>query len=327
MHRLPIVLGLGLVLAFLASCSRGDSSSAATTIRIGHFPNVTHAHALVARAGSRRGEGFLEQRLGEGIRIQWFEYNAGPSAMEALLAGSLDATYVGPNPAVNAHAKTHGKEVRVLAGATRGGAALVVRTASGVTDAQSLRHKRIATPQHGNTQDVSCRAWLADQGFPVRLNGTGEVTVLPMANPDQLAGFQKGDLDAAWTVEPWVSRLELEGGGRVLVEEPDTVTTILVASRRFLEERPELARRLSTAHAELTTWITTHPEQAAAEVRSELKALTRAEISEKLVSHCWPRLRFTTDVDLAWFEDMVGKARRAGFLTEVPDLSQLIHKP
>ena len=325
MFRLPcLALALPVVLS-VASCSREPERTG--VIRIGHFPNVTHAHALAARSMSGRGEGFLEQRLGPGVRIEWFEFNAGPSAMDALLAGTLDATYVGPSPAVNAHAKTGGEDVRVLAGATRGGAALVVRNASGIRDAKDLLKRRIATPQQGNTQDVACRAWLAEQGFTVRLNGTGDLSVVSMPNPEQLAGFKNGELDAAWTVEPWVSRLELEGDGRVLVEETDAVTTILVASARFLRDQPELARRLTSAHRELTDWLGTHPEQARSEVQNELKALTRAEISEQLVRHCWPRLRFTTEVELGWFEGMAAKARSAGFMIETPDRSRLLVKP
>ena len=159
------LLGLGGALALLviAPLSRAENK---TTLRFGHFPNVTHAQGVIAHGLSRQGKGWFEQRLGPGIEIQWFTYNAGPSAMEAIFAGSLDLTYVGQGPALNAYLKSEGEEIRVLAGAATGGAALVVRPASAIKTAADLRGKTIATPQLGNTQDISCRAWLKAQGFP-----------------------------------------------------------------------------------------------------------------------------------------------------------------
>lgn len=221
-------------------------------MRLGHFPNVTHAQALVAHNLSRRGKGWFEQRLGPEIEVQWFVYNAGPSAMEAIFAGSLDVSYVGPSPALNAYARSRGEEVRAIAGAAKGGAALVVQPDGRIKQPEDFRGRKVATPQLGNTQDVSCRAWLAAHGFRVTQLG-GDVQVVPTANPDQLTLFQRGAVDAVWTVEPWVSRLELEAGGKALVEEKDAITTILVSSTKFLKERRQLARKLTQAHAELTS--------------------------------------------------------------------------
>lgn len=299
---------------------------APTVVRLGHFPNVTHTHGLIAHALSRQGKGIFEKHLGAGAKVEWYVFNAGPSAMESLLTGSLDATYVGPNPALNAYGKTKGKEVRVLGGATTGGAALVVRTAAGIEKPEQLRGRRVATPQLGNTQDVACRAWLAAQGFQVTMTG-GDVMVVPTENPDQLSFFQNGTLDAAWTVEPWVSRLELEGGGKVFVDEPDALTTVFVGRAAFVAASPDTVAALRAAHAELTQWIAAHPDEAKALVRGELEALTKRPMKQELVDRCWPRMHFTDDVKVEAFASFVGKAKAAGLLKEAPDLGQLFYTP
>ncbi|MDB6147644.1 MAG: aliphatic sulfonate transporter substrate-binding protein, partial [Spartobacteria bacterium] len=190
-------LAVGISALFPPFMEAGDS----TTVRFGHFPNITHAQGVIAHALSRQGKGWIEERLGPGVQIQWYTYNAGPTAMEAIFARSLDVTYVGQGPALNAHFKSNGEEVRVISGAANGGAALVVKTDSPIKAPGDFRGKKIATPQLGNTQDISCRAWLKKNGFRITMTG-GDVTVLPTANPDQLGLFQTGAVDAVWTVEP-----------------------------------------------------------------------------------------------------------------------------
>ena len=217
------------------------------TLRVGHFPNLTHVQALVARAFERHGRSWFGERLGDGCRLQWFTYNAGPSAMEAIFAKTIDLSYVGPNPALNAYARSQGSEVRVVAGAVEGGSALVVQGDSTLAKPADFRGKRIATPQFGNTQDVAARAWLAAGGLRITQAG-GDAQVLPTENPDQLSLFKSGQLDAVWTVEPWVSRLEMEAGGKVLVEEKNAITTVLVARAAFLRDRRELVHGLVAAH-------------------------------------------------------------------------------
>lgn len=314
-----------LVAVLLAACN-GDRRGAGQpvgVVRLGHFPNVTHAHGLVAHALSRRGEGIFERNLGAGTKVEWYVFKAGPSAMEAMMAGSLDATYVGPNPALNAHVRTNGAEVRVLGGATNGGSGLVVRGNAGITGAEQLRGKRVATPQLGNTQDVACRAWFAAQGFAVKLGG-GDVHITPTENPDQLALFQSGQLDAAWTVEPWISRLELEAGGQLLVDEGDAVTTVFAASAAFVAQHADLAQRLRAAHVELTQWIVAHPAEAKELVRSELEALTRRPMPKELVERCWSRMTFTDAIALESFASFLDKARAVGLSSGTPDLGRLI---
>jgi NitT/TauT family transport system substrate-binding protein len=294
-----------------------------TVIRIGHFPNVTHAQALVASQLKRQGKGWFEERLGAGVETQWFVYNAGPSAMEAIFANSIDVTYVGPNPVLNAYSKAKGEEIRVLAGAAVGGAALVVPADGRLSKGADFKGKKVATPQLGNTQDVAARAWLKKQGFRITQLG-GDVLVLPTANPDQLNLFQQGKVDAVWTVEPWVTRLEREANGKVLVDQPDAVTTVLASSVKFLKEKPDLAKKLVAAHLELTKWINEHPDEARELVRAELKELTKREFPEETAAQAWKRLKFTGDVSRAQFDALVTEAQSVGFLRDSYPLDQLI---
>src|SRR3982750_865150 len=154
-------------LLFLAFCVICASARSETVIRVGHFPNITHAQALVAHNLSRQGKGWFEEKLGGGLKIEWFVYNAGPSAMEAVFAQSIDLTYVGPGPALNAYTKANGAEIRLIAGAANGGAGLVIQADGNLKTSSDFRGKKIATPQLGNTQDISCRAWLTDGGLKI----------------------------------------------------------------------------------------------------------------------------------------------------------------
>lgn len=326
-------LSLVVVLVLLANpgCGRGDPSrgSGKLVIRVGHFPNITHAQALVAHQLSRqaaRGErarGWFEERLGEGVEIQWYTYNAGPTAMEAIFTRNLDLTYVGPNPALNAFARSGGEEIRVVAGSAVGGAALVVQGDGRIKAPEDFRGRNVATPQLGNTQDVACRAWLKLHGYRVTQQG-GDVKVIPTLNPDQLPLFQKGDLDAAWTVEPWVSTLELKGGGKVYLEEGDALTTILVSSVRFLKEHPDVVAKFVRAHEDLTAWIVANSEEAKGLARRELKEETMQEMEAELLDRAWARLRFTAEVDRAVFQKSVEEAQSVGFLQAISDISRLV---
>jgi NitT/TauT family transport system substrate-binding protein len=312
-------------LSILLAVGSFVSVRAETKIRVGHFPNVTHVQALVAHALSRQGKGWFEERVGSGAKIDWFIYNAGPSAMEAVFANSIDLTYVGPSPAINAYTKSRGEEIRVVAGAANGGAALVVRNDSALKAAADFRGKKIATPQLGNTQDVSCRAWLKAGGLKITQLG-GDAQVLPAANPDQLSLFQQGKVDAVWTVEPWVSRLELEASGKVLVEETDSPTTVLVSSVKFLNANRELLKKLTDAHRSLTDWIVKNPAEAQKLVAAELQEETHGQISAALIAHAWKRIALTSEVDREALDKFVANAKAAGFLRDVPDLGRLIEK-
>src|SRR2546423_4189363 len=295
-------------------------------IRFGHFPNITHAQGVIAHALSRKGKGWFEERLGPNVEIQWFTYNAGPSAMEAMFAGSLDLTYVGQGPALNAHFKSNGAEVRVIAGAANAGAALVVKADAPIKTGADFRGKRIATPQLGNTQDISCRAWLKAQGFKVTQTG-GDVIVLPTANPDQLGLFQSGGVDAVWTVEPWVTRLEREANGKIFLENTNIITTWLACSVKFLSAHRDLAKKIVSANQELTSWIQAHPDEAQKLLIAELKEETKADFAPEESAHACKRIKFTTDVSAELIAKAVQDGKDAGFLKGSTDTSKLLESP
>ncbi len=297
-------------------------------LRVGHFPNVTHAQGVIAHGLSRQGKGWFEERLGSDVQIQWFVYNAGPSAMEAIFANSIDFTYVGPNPAINAHLKSRGEEIRIVAGACSGGAALVVPADGRIKTDADFKGKKIATPQLGNTQDVAARAWLVSKGLKITMTG-GDAAVIPTANPDQLSLFQQGNMDAVWTVEPWVSRLELEANGKIYLEEKTLwpegryVTTHLVSSVKFLKDQPALLKKWIAAHVELTQWINQHPAEAKQILNAEIKMETTKALPQATLDRAWQRLELTPDPVGSSLLKSAADAQRIGFLKEQPDLSRI----
>jgi NitT/TauT family transport system substrate-binding protein len=306
-------------------------ASAETKIRVGHFPNITHAQGVIAHAMSRQGRGWFEQRFGAdspsrtGIKIEWFVYNAGPSAMEAIFANSIDLTYVGPGPALNAYTKANGAEIRLIAGAANGGAGLVVQPDQNLKSPVDFRGKKIATPQLGNTQDISCRAWLSEGGLKITQLG-GDAQVIPTQNPDQLGLFKSKKIDAVWTVEPWLTRLEQEASGRVLIEEREVATTVLVSSVKFFQKR-ELLKKFAQAHAELTDWIVKNPDEAQRLIKAELLQETKSDMTTELIAAAWKRIVFTAETPRASVEKFMQNSVRAGFIKTAPDLSKLFETP
>lgn len=313
-----------LLLALAALACANQSHAAETVLRIGHFPNITHAQALVAHNLSRQGKGWFEERL-PGTKIEWFVYNAGPSAMEAIFAQSIDLTYVGPAPALNAYTKSNGAEVRLIAGAANGGAAFVVHAEQNLKAPADFRGKKIATPQLGNTQDISCRAWLIAGGLKITQLG-GDAQVIPTQNPDQLSLFQQKRVDGVWTVEPWVSRLEREASGKILVEEPEVATTVVVASVKFLGANRELAKKFVEAHAALTDWMMKNPDEAQKMIRAELLEQTKSDIAPDLIAQSWKRIVFTSEIPRASVESFMQNSVKTGFIKSPPDLSKLFEK-
>ncbi len=314
-----------LVCALLAMAGCNQENPDSKVIRIGGFPNVPHVQALVARNMTRHGEGWFERYL-PGYTLEWYTYNAGPTAMEALFGRTADLTYVGPSPALNAYAVSAGREVRLLAGAVNGGAALMVAPESGINTPADFKGRSIATPQLGNTQDVSCRAWLAKNGLRCTLEGAGDCRVAPTPNSMQLQLMKQGDIDACWTVEPWVSRLESMAGARILVQEPDVVTTVLAGRVGWLKLHPQEAATIIRAHRELTQWIIEHPEEAQTRVVEELTHLTQAPMDPELVRSAWKRLKLTDAIDQPGLEQFVKDAQSTGLLDRVPPLDGMIYK-
>ncbi len=317
------------VLFLLASCGSSKEESPAAKVRFGLFPNVTHAQGLVARHASRTGQGwigyekYLGERIGRPVSIQWYSYNAGPSAMEAMFAGALDFTYVGPGPAINAYAKSRGALLQIIAGSVQGGSALVVPEDSTAGAPEDFRGKVIATPQLGNTQDIACRAWLAKAGLTITQSG-GDVRILPTPNPEQINLFRQKKIDAAWTVEPWVSRLESNAKGKILVDESEAITTVLTARREFMSQNPGITKAVIEAHRDLTRWILEHPEDAQKIVVEEIEDLTHSKIDPGLVKQAWKRLLPTHEISQKKLDLFVGDAAQCGFFKNTPDISDIV---
>jgi NitT/TauT family transport system substrate-binding protein len=296
----------------------------AVVVRVGAFPNITHSQAMIGKAN-----GWFEKALGPNVKIEWQSFNAGPSAIEALFAGAIDMTYVGPNPAINGYVRSNGEALRIIAGATGGGAALVVRGDSGINGPQDFHGKRIASPQQGNTQDVALRAWLKSNGLKTRDKG-GDVVVMPIANPDQLTLFLKKEIDAAWAPEPWASRLVHEAGGRVLVDERTLwpngqfLTTELIVSTKFLQSHPDLVKTWLKAHVELTDWINGNAPQARQILNQQIQKETGKPLATGVLDDAFGRMQVTYDPLRGPLMRAAQSAFDAGFLgRQMPDLSHL----
>ena len=284
-----------------------------STIRVGYFPNVTHVHALVALNFSRHGQDWFAERLQGQATVEWHPFNAGPSAMASLIAGSLDMGYAGPSSVINAYALSKGSQVRLVAGAVTGGSALVVQPGSGLLTPEKFKGRSIATPEFGNTQDITARAWLSSGG----LQPGRDVQVVPMPNPEQLKLFRLMAIDAAWTVEPWVSRLELLADATVVVEEKSSPTTVLAANAQFLTKRRQLADAFVAGHRDLTTWINAHPQEAQRMLTEELQARFATDMPATALSRAWQRIHVTSDVSKEVLGNVLQKAKDAGFVTNL----------
>jgi len=300
------------------------SGAQTTVMRVGAFPNITHPQAMVGKANL-----WFEKRMGPEAKVEWKSFNAGPSAIEALFAGAIDMTYVGPNPAINGYVRSNGEALRIVAGATSGGAALVVRGDSGIAKPEDFHGKRIASPQQGNTQDVALRAWLKAHGLKTRDKG-GDVDVMPIANPDQLTLFLRKQIDGAWAPEPWASRLVHEAGGRVFLDERTLwpsgrfLACGLVVSTKFLTSHPELVRKWLQAHVELTDWINAHAGEAKQILNQQIQKETGKALSEAVLDDAYARLEVTYDPLRGPLLRAAQLAFDAGFLgRQMPDLSRL----
>jgi NitT/TauT family transport system substrate-binding protein len=305
----------------------GGGSNEKKILRIGYFPNINHAQAVIGL-----GNGDFQKALGNNITIQPFVFNAGPSAIEALIAKRVDVTYVGPNPAINGYVVSDGKDIRIIAGAASGGAVFVVRNDSGIQSPKDFAGKKFASPQLGNTQDIALRKYLLDNGYKTTDNG-GNVTVTPVANPDILTLFLKKQLDGAWVPEPWGARLVKEANGRIFLDErslwPDGrfVTANIIARTDYVKGNPETINKLLKLHINETLWINYHKDQAIQAFNSGLKKLTGKTIPEDELRQAWSRIEFTYDPIKRSLFKLANDAYDLGFLAkgkkQQPDLSGL----
>jgi NitT/TauT family transport system substrate-binding protein len=313
----------GIRALLLLSAVVAIPASAQQVVRVGFFANITHPQALVGQA-----QGVFEKSLGSNVRIEWKAFNAGPSAIEALFAGAIDLTYIGPSPTISGFNQSHGEALRVIAGASSGGASLIVRNGTGITKASDFHGKRIATPQLGNTQDVALRAWLHNNGLKTIDKG-GDVQVLPTENPDQLTLFLKGSLDAAWSPEPWATRLIHDGHGQLFLDERKLwpngqfVAAHLIVSTKFLQQHPDLVKKWLQAHVAVTDWINAHPADAKILLNQQIHKLSGKPLPVDVLNDAYSRLSVTYDPLRSSLVTSAQHSYDAGFLRRMPDLSQL----
>jgi NitT/TauT family transport system substrate-binding protein len=317
-------LRLAAILAYVVLACLPGVAQTPVTVRVGAFPNITHAQAMVGKAN-----GAFEKAMGSGARIEWKTFNAGPAAIEALFAGAIDMTYIGPNPTISGYVRSNGEALRVVAGAGSGGAALVVRNDSGIQKPADFHGKKVASPQLGNTQDVALRSWMNANGL-TSINKGGDVQVIPLANPDQLTLFLKKELDASWAPEPWATRLIREGNGRLFLDERTLwpngqfVCANLIVSSKFLKEHPDLVKNWLRAHVELTDWINGHLPEAKKILNQQIQKETGKALPDAVLDEAFARLQVTYDPLRSSLLTSAKAAFEAGFLgRQMPDLSNL----
>ncbi|HEV7536751.1 MAG TPA: ABC transporter substrate-binding protein, partial [Acidimicrobiia bacterium] len=283
------------------------------TLRLGYFPNVTHAAAI---AGVEKG--IFADKLGPNVDLKTAIFNAGGAATEALFSGAIDATYLGPSPSINAFVKSKGDALRIIAGATSGGASLVVKP--NINSAADLKGQKVATPQLGNTQDVAARAWFLSQGLKTDIQGGGDVKIVPQDNSQSLDTFKSGQIAGAWVPEPWATRLVREGGGKVLVDErtlwpgQQFVSTQLIVSRTFLSNHPDVVERLLQGHIAATDYINSNAVEAQDVVNAGIAKATGQAMSLDTIKASWGGMSFTVDPLASTLNKEANDAKAVGLL-------------
>lgn len=314
------LLILNIVIVLLSGC---DSLSTTThqsipPVRLGYFPNVTHAVPLVGVA-----QGKFVEALGDQATLEVKTFNAGPALIEAIFAGEIDMGYIGPNPAINGYVKSGGEALRIIAGACSGGASFIVRPAANIKSPADLAGKRLATPQLGNTQDVALRAYLKAHGLETADKG-GSVELIPTQNPDILTLFQQGQIDGAWVPEPWATRLIQEGQGEPFLDERTLwpggqfVTTHLIVNTNFLQQQPTLVQAILSAHIDTVAFINNHPTESQQIINQEIERITTKGMPVRLLDTAFNNVTITYDPLPQSLFKSADDAFKLGFLGETP---------
>lgn len=318
-----------ILLTFLVSicmvflCLTGCSKSESDTVRIAFFPNITHSQALVGQAN-----GAFEKAFGEGVDVNWISFNAGPAEIEAIFAGEVDIGYIGPIPAINGFTKSNG-DIKIIAGATNGGAVLVTRSDLTLDSAAELGGKRIAVPQFGNTQHLSLLHILTEYGLKSTDNG-GTVQIFESQNADTKTLMDKGDIDAALIPEPWGARLVGEIGANILLDEKqiwrdgDYSTAVVIVSTEFMEKSPELVEKFLQTHVELTEYINDNSEEAKSIINEQLDRLTQNKLDEKVLDEAFDRLIISYDPARESISQFIDIYIEENFISECKNRDSLI---
>ena len=322
-----VIIGIVIVLSLTSNSfitpSQPLSETKSDVLRIGYFPNINHAQAVIGV-----GNGDFQNTLG-GIKIESQVFNAGPAAIEALFANRIDVAYVGPNPAINGYLKSDGQGLKIIAGVSSGGAVFVVRNDSGITNVHDFAGKKFASPQLGNTQDVALRSYLLKNGYKTSENG-GNVTILPATTADIVTMMSKKDIDGAWVPEPWGTILVKQANGKVFLDERDLwpngkfTTALLVARTDYLQSHPDVIQKLLEAHVKETTWINNNKDESIKDFNIQLQKLTGKTIPNDVISEAFSRMEITYDPVKSSVSKSADDAFNLGFLgSKKPDLSNI----
>jgi NitT/TauT family transport system substrate-binding protein len=318
------ILGTDLFSSDNDSDGGNIQTSEQKTLRIGYFPNINHAQAVIGL-----GRGDFQKALGDNVEVKTQIFNAGPSAMEALFANQIDVTYIGPNPAINGYVQSNGEALRIISGAASGGAVFVVRNDSGINSPQDLANKKFSSPQLGNTQDVALRKYLLDNGYETKENG-GNVEVIPAKTADIVSLMIKKEIDGAWVPEPWGAKLIKEANAKVLVDERDLwpneqfVTAHIIARTDYIEKNPDVIKKLLGAHIDMTSWINNNRNEALQIFNAELNKLMGQTIPEDELREGISRIELTYDPIKESLFKAANDAFDIGFLGKTrPNLSEI----
>ena len=318
-----LLLGITIV-GSLSGCSTKKSENESVNVKVGYFPNITHSQALVGKE-----QGSFQKAIGKTNKIDWKLFNAGPAEVEALFAGAIDIGYIGPGPAISAYVKSKG-DVQIIAGATDAGAIFVSRKGVIIKNLKDLSGKKIAVPQFGNTQDLTLRKILSDNGLKDKTKG-GTVEIRQAANADILTLLQKGDIDAALVPEPWGSRLIKEAKANIILDYKDVfrngkyTTAVVVVRTEFLKDHPQIVEAFIKNHVDVTSYINKNPDKAKAIVNKQITELTKKGISKDVLDAAFKRLTVTNDPEKDSVLEFVKSSVKEGFLKSDPDTKNLFN--
>ncbi len=293
----------------------GAAGGEQITLRLAHFPNLTHAPAIYGLE-----KGIFQESLGDNVTIDVKTFNAGTDAITALFSDNVDISYIGPNPAINGFQQSDGEAVRIIAGATSGGASLVARPE--INSPDQLKGTTLSTPSLGNTQDVALRAWLAERGMNTTKEGGGDVSIKPQENAQILQSFIARQIDGAWLPEPWASRLVLEGGGKVLLDEgtlwPDGkyATTLVIVRKKFLDENPGVVNNFLKGHVQVIEDIAKDEDDSKRVVNDGIKKISGKALAANVLDSAWKNLDFTYDPLIATIEQSAVAAENVELLDD-----------
>jgi NitT/TauT family transport system substrate-binding protein len=322
---MSFILGLGL----LAGCGtsnensdKGGSDSAEKKVVIGYFPNIDHAPAMVARE-----KGYYEQALGDNVTIEYKTFPDGGAFMTALKTGDIDAGLVGPGPVMNNF--TNGADVKIIAGASSGGTAIVASKESGINSIEDFSDHTFITPGVGCTHDVQMETYLQDKGISsARIGGTLKHVT---GNPAQYASmFESGKVDLAAVPEPWATQLVKDAGAKIIVDS-STISygktlpnTILVSSNKKIKQDKDVIAKIVKAQEEAIAFIEKNPEEAKKITVKAIKDITKQDLDKDVVDTAWNHIRFTDEVNKEVIQQFADSSFELKFLKDKPDFAALI---